>query len=271
MYAPGSGIWGTPTASVDWCEANYEHTRYVCEFYNTLSSTALIAAGALGLWLHRRTLERRFLLAFSALVIVGAGSIAFHATLRFECQMLDELPMLYTVLVMLYILFENRRERRFGRWFPAVLVALGIVLSSLSAFTRGAVQANVFRISFTALEFYSLYLVYRIQRSSDNPLVRTLFRVGIASYACAIGCWTVDLEGCAWVGGVLPAHGIPNPQLHAWWHVLVSNGLYLLTLMLAGHRLDVLGQRGELRFAGGAIPYLAIAPHPIPVPARARA
>src|SRR5947209_6342934 len=93
-------FWGTPTSSVDWCEANYAHTPYVCELFNTVSSLAMLAAGLAGLWLHRRVLERRFMLAFVALAVVGAGSIAFHATLLFQMQMLDELPMLYLALIL---------------------------------------------------------------------------------------------------------------------------------------------------------------------------
>jgi dihydroceramidase len=186
---------------------------------------------------------------------VGVGSVAFHATLRFELQMLDELPMLYTALVMIYILLESGRERRFGAWFPAALVAHGALVTSLSAFTRGALQFYLFQLSFASMEFFALYRVYRVYRRTSSGVVRRLYRLGMGSYAVAVALWFTDLKACGFVAGVLPSHGIPNPQLHAWWHVLVSCGLYLLTLMLAFDRLQVLDRRPELRFAG-ALPYV---------------
>jgi dihydroceramidase len=253
---PGAGFWGPPTSSVDWCEANYEHTRYVCELYNTLSSTALVAAGLLGIALHRTTLEKRFLVAFAAIAVVGIGSIAFHSTLRFELQMLDELPMLYTALVLIYIVLEDRAEPRFGPWFPRVLAAHGALVSALSAFTRGALQFYLFQFSFASMELFGLYRAYRVYRRSQSAVARTLFRAGASAYAVAVGLWFVDLEECDLVGRFLPAHGFPNPQLHAWWHVLVSCGLYLLMVMLAWDRLEVLGERPQLRFVAGMVPYL---------------
>ena len=33
-----SGFFGPPTATIDWCERNYEMTRYIAEFWNTLSN-----------------------------------------------------------------------------------------------------------------------------------------------------------------------------------------------------------------------------------------
>ncbi|MFY0577328.1 ceramidase domain-containing protein [Cystobacter fuscus] len=95
MTAAITGFWGPNTATVDWCETNYEHFHYVSELFNSVSSPAMVLAGALGILLHRRVLERRFILAFALVGVVGLGSIAFHATLLFQSQMMDELPMLY--------------------------------------------------------------------------------------------------------------------------------------------------------------------------------
>jgi dihydroceramidase len=252
---PAAGIWGPVTSSHDWCEVNYEHTRLICELFNTVSSLAMVAAGVLGIWLHRRTLERRFQLAYLIVAVVGLGSIAFHATLHRELQMLDELPMLYSALVMVYILLEDRPLRRFGWWFPAGLVALAVVGTAGEVFLRGPLQFGLFLGLFTSLEFFGLYRTWVIFRRSRDRTVRRLFGAGIGLYVLGELCWAADFQGCAFLGGVLPAHGLPNPQLHAWWHLLVSGGLYTLTLMIGYQRLQVLGARPHLGWAGW-LPYL---------------
>jgi dihydroceramidase len=248
------GFWGQPTATVDWCERNYVHSFYVCELLNTLSSFSMVAAGLIGIALHQRLLEKRFLLAFAAVCLVGVGSITFHASLRFELQLLDELPMLYSALIMVYILLENRAERRFGAWFPALLVVHALLVTTLTAFTRGKLQFYLFHASFGSLEFFGLYRVYRISRRSSDVVVHRLFRVGMGAYAVALFCWITDLKACETLDGTLPRLGLVNPQLHAWWHILVSVGLYLLVVLVAYDRLQVLGRKPRIDRWLGFVP-----------------
>jgi dihydroceramidase len=257
LAAPSPGFWGAPTSSVDWCEANYRYSPYICELYNTLSSFALVLAGLCGARFHWRVLERRFLLAFLALFTVGIGSVAFHATLQFELQMLDEVPMLWLALVMIYTLLENQPQRRFGPWFPALLVVHGALVSLLALSTRGRVEFWTFQVSFSSTEFYGLYRVWRIHRRSRNASVHRLFRWGMGFYLVAIALWSVDTHLCSFVGVTLPSWGLFNPQLHAVWHVLVSMGFYSLVLLIAYDRFDVLGVRAGLDRRFGIIPVLS--------------
>jgi dihydroceramidase len=258
LSATAPGFWGTPTSSVDWCEENYRYSPYICELFNTLSSFALVFAGGLGWWLHRTLLEPRFRVALLALGVVGVGSVAFHATLRFELQMLDELPMLWLALVMLYALLEDRPARRYGLWFPALLVAAGVVVSLLTALSRGRVEFLVFQVSFTSTEFYGLYRVWRIHRRSHDRRVHRLFRSGMAFYALAVASWIVDMRLCSLVSRTLPALGLFNPQLHAVWHVLVSFGFYSLVVLIALDRCDVLGKAVTLERWLGIVPRLVL-------------
>lgn len=249
------GFWGPPTSSVDWCEANYAHVPIVAELYNTLSSLAIVAAGVVGLWMHRRLLERRFLLCFASVALVGLGSIAFHATLRFELQMADELPMLYSAIIMVFILVENRvrerrPERRLGAWFPWALAAHGVLVTTLTALSRGRLQFYLFQLSFGSMELFSLIGVYLLQRRADAP-VRRLFRWGMAAYLVAIVLWSIDIGACPLLSAWLPF----NPQLHAWWHVLVSFGFYALLLVAAHVRLERLGRAPAIEWHG-ALPRL---------------
>jgi len=257
MHAPANtGYWGATTATVDWCESNYAHLDYVCELFNSASSLAMVLAGVLGIALHRRVLERRFLLAFGMVSVVGLGSIAFHATLLFQHQMMDELPMLYLALLMVYILVENRPERRFGRWFPLALLGYAVLATYLTAFSRGRLQFYLFQVSFASLEFFALARVYLIHRRGQDAQARRVFQLGMGAYALAIAVWLSDNRFCSTLNETLPAHGIPNPQFHAWWHVLVSCGFYALLLVIAHDRLKTLGQTPRLRFAAGVIPHV---------------
>lgn len=221
-----AGYWGLPTSTIDWCEQNYAVTPYVAEFFNTVSSLAMVIAGVLGA--SRRTLDGRVRIAFGLLVLVGVGSIAFHGTLRRELQMLDELPMLYLVTWLVWLLVETGPAPRFGRWFPAALVAYVLLATAAAALAHGGAQFYAFHASFGALELFCLGRVTWLAFRPENRATRAQFLLGIAAYALGLGLWFVDLLDCPGVSVTLPGLGVPNPQLHAWWHLLVSVGFFLL-------------------------------------------
>ena len=221
-----AGFWGVPTATIDWCEQNYAVTPYVAEFFNTVSSLAMVVAGVVGA--GRRDMDGRVRVAFGLLAVVGLGSIAFHGTLLRQLQMLDELPMLYLVTWLVWLLVETGPQRRLGRWLPAALAAYVLLATGAVAFARGGVQFLAFHVTFGALELFCLGRVTWLALQPANAPVRRRFFVGLGAYALGIGLWFVDLLDCSWVSVTLPRLGVPNPQLHAWWHVLVSVGFFLL-------------------------------------------
>ena len=97
------GYWGAHDAEFDWCERNYRWSPYCAEFWNVTTSL-LYTAAAIALWRANADIIHAdastvpeggclgaMLLALGA---TGIGSAAFHATLRYDMQLLDELPML---------------------------------------------------------------------------------------------------------------------------------------------------------------------------------
>jgi dihydroceramidase len=196
---------------------------------------AMVVAGLVGLSMRRFAREIR--VAFGLLVLVGVGSIAFHGTLRFELQMLDELPMLYLVTWLVWLLVETGPARRLGSWFPAALLGYVVLATAGATLNRGDAQFVAFHVSFGALEIFCLGRVTWIALHPENRSVRGAFALGLAAYVVGIAVWFVDLKACHWVSVTLPAHGIPNPQLHAWWHVLVSFGFFLLLSVVSFDRL----------------------------------
>jgi hypothetical protein len=95
--------WGHHTGTIDWCETNYSHSRYIAEFVNSLTNFPSIFLGLYGLY-HTQThgIPLRYGLCFLGLSLIGIGSFGFHASLRWEWQLMDELPMVR-------IIFRNDR------------------------------------------------------------------------------------------------------------------------------------------------------------------
>ena len=84
---------------------NYVHFDYIAETYNTLSNVAFLVLGMHG-FLTSRGLPHstRHALAHLGMVLVGAGSFIFHGTLLWHAQvLLDELPMIWTACLLVYI------------------------------------------------------------------------------------------------------------------------------------------------------------------------
>jgi dihydroceramidase len=264
------GHWGLITSSVDWCELNYQFSHYIAEFWNSTSSFSMVFAGLFGILLHRSIVETRFLLAFFFVSVLGIGSVMFHGSLKHETQMLDELPMLYAAFTTTFILLENEISLK-RNWLAPFLFAWSIVTSCATFFASGTWQFVMFHASFGSAEFFSLYRVYAIySKWRDNPKtdskttiiqkdITYLFKRGMTSYGIGLFVWQFDLRYCRLLQVIWPKwSGLPNPQFHAWWHVCVSCGFYLLITLTVYDRMIVLKTEPKLCWFSNIVPYVGL-------------
>ncbi|KAK3816612.1 MAG: ceramidase-domain-containing protein [Benniella sp.] len=300
-----NGYWGPPTSSVDWCEDNYAISYYVAEFFNSFSSFAMILLGEAACYSINRlqaSMEQsyakntatgttttgttttaikppslfRFKLAFRTITVVGIGSFLFHATLLHHMQMLDELPMLYAVLVLFFCLIESR----FGpqpAWFPKLLTLHGTLVTGLVAFTKGNFQFFCFHATFGSLEVITLGLIFWVYRArrTEYPDIKRTYELGMGLYALAVAVWMTDLNFCekyllAWApesirlwmhqhvfasasssSDNMEQWIVKDLYLHAWWHTFVSMGLYLLSTVIMLDGLIVQGWKPKIEMRGG--------------------
>eukprot|EP00439_Symbiodinium_sp_Y106_P037235 s1631_g4.t1 len=153
-------FWGLPTSIVDWCEANYAHTPYVAEFFNTLTAVPMVAVSVWGLYLCvRYGLELRFYLCWVGIGAVGVGTLAFHAMLHPVGQATDELAMICASMVFLYVVLEADYLEAHRPWLPA-MQSLGTAYFTSPFFFPFFVAAygcTVLLIIFQAYRVYKLY------------------------------------------------------------------------------------------------------------------
>ncbi|KAI7886378.1 ceramidase [Mucor mucedo] len=140
-----SGYWGNVTSSVDWCEENYTHCFYIAEFWNTISSFAMIALGLLGVALHHQSLGWRLSNSYLLICVVGIGSVLFHATLQFEHQMWDEVPMIWCACYLLFVLLDEFRYR--GRWVAVSIACYCLFATLVTSRNKGSTQFYMFQTS----------------------------------------------------------------------------------------------------------------------------
>lgn len=96
--------------SIRFCEPAHVHTPYIAELSNTISSLSYVLVGLWNVWdvwnvwsLQQRNdgCMVRWCMGWNV-VGIGVGSALFHATQRFDTELMDELPMLSLMLLWLY-------------------------------------------------------------------------------------------------------------------------------------------------------------------------
>uniref|UniRef100_A0A915IHN2 Alkaline ceramidase n=1 Tax=Romanomermis culicivorax TaxID=13658 RepID=A0A915IHN2_ROMCU len=187
--AKNLSLWfGFGSSPVDWCETNYVHSLYIAEYFNTLSNIPMIVLPLLGLYLNRSyfnhvTPSAKW--AFVVYVFVGLSSAYYHATLSLFGQLLDELGILYVLVVGHMVWFPSMR------FWPEFLKKRRIVCSILS-FLNPAINAYALMIVGATLliRLVADVLISDYQESNELGVI-----CGAISGA-AISIWLSDRTMC---------------------------------------------------------------------------
>ncbi|VDC05795.1 unnamed protein product [Peniophora sp. CBMAI 1063] len=249
MYSTDSlstGFWGPVTATIDWCEANYQFSRHIAESANTFSNLFTLSFALYGARsILREGLPARYLTSWAGLALVAVGSIAFHATLMYEAQMADELPMIYTTSWAVFVVSDTLPG--FKIRFRSKALVFGITLFNV-LFTwsylddRNPVHRNpvyhqiVFGAGLVVCTIRVTYLMKLSHTASTlprsmNTSTTRLFLAGVGLFVTGFFIWNLDNIFCDTITRWKKSMGWPAAFLlegHAWWHFFTGAGVYFM-------------------------------------------
>eukprot|EP00794_Sanderia_malayensis_P011350 gene11350-12534_t len=286
MAPIGYGIWGRPTSTIDWCEENYVVTSLIAEFWNTISNWIMIIPPVIAAFISwKNQLESRIVFAHLSIAMVGLGSFAFHCTLLYNMQLLDELPMIYGTCILIYGMLElNSKENVMNRQLVILFAILSFLISVIYVVV---VNPAFFQFSYAVLatSLFSLtvynyrqdvFRVYQLNTTRINNVIGILrnycnygFRkyrgslallvISVSSYLFGFVLWNIDNNFCPHMRHAreaLPSFVKPITQLHAWWHTFAGAGTYVSILYGTHLRLKCLGYKPVLKVYYRFIPII---------------
>ncbi|XP_077332428.1 alkaline ceramidase 1 isoform X1 [Lithobates pipiens] len=209
-------IFARHSSEVDWCEANYLHSEYVAEYYNTVSNISFLFVGPLMMYLLHPYACRRTLMVHGVWIlftVIGLFSMYYHMTLSFFGQLLDELSILWVICLGYSIWFPQPHFPRFitSRSQFGVVIFITAVISTLLSFVKPTVNAYVLN----CITIHILYvLVKEIRKCTDKDIINLAF-MSFYLWLLAISCWLSDRLCCNFWKRINFCY------LHSFWHIFI--------------------------------------------------
>jgi len=234
------GHWPAPSADFDWCEPNYVYSPWIAELWTTVTSLLFLIGPAL-LWSKSENWSVRLNLLL--VVAIGLGSAAFHGTLQYEAQLLDELPMIMYICHTVALLSRPDVTCPKALWVGGASLSLLLFATSREDAAHKAGRCAMvlgFSSCFVWLAFSLAPLCNQLdQRAAGGGSVKYFYTrryqsAGLAVLV-AILSWVTDNLGCRKLQS-LP-FGLPYPQLHALvWHTGMAYVCGSLCVSVVGKR-----------------------------------
>lgn len=251
---PDGGYWNKVTSTIDWCEENYVVTPYIAEAINTISNSVFILLAGYAMWSSlRNKLEIRFFLISFGFALVGVGSWLFHMTLKYEFQLLDELPMIYATCIPMWSVFsEGVTTKKSITIGTSVLVGANLLTAVYLYFKDPTIHQVAYALLnvFIVGRSYHLTLKFVDDAKARQQLYTTMLR-GIGTFLLGYFLWNLDVHFCnGWIS-LRRSIGMPYGfffELHGWWHVLTGTGVYYYVVYLEYLRIFLLKQENDYKF-----------------------
>ncbi|SGZ56244.1 CIC11C00000002494 [Sungouiella intermedia] len=226
------GYWGIPTSTIDWCEENYVVSSYIAEALNTVTNSCFIALASFAIY-HGYTnkLDLRFILSALGFLLVGIGLWLFHMTLKYEYQLLDELPMIYATCIPFWSVFSQSKSTK-----GSVIVGLSIFFAAnlLTAIYLHFKNPTIHQAAYALLNAGIIFQSARLAHNNihDKAALKQLNRTmifGVSIFLLGYFLWNVDIHFCPQARATRREWGIPYGFIlegHGWWHILTGTGVY---------------------------------------------
>jgi len=270
------GVWGPVTATLDWCEANYQFSRYIAEMANTISNLVTIGVAWVGARLVRKeAMPDRYFWGYLGFGIVGLGSFAFHATLMYSAQLADELPMILSSSWSCFILLDTEPTFAWTKRTYALMTTY-VLFNASFALAYGIYRNPIFhQVIFAILVLTMVYRVEVLIRFPDAKRpqlpksmvtqLRKTFFFGASTFLLGFVVWNLDNVFCGTITRWKKTVQWPAAFLlegHAWWHILTAIGTYFLLVGVQYLTLCVKESpaRTELSYAVGWVPFVRRVP-----------
>ncbi|CAF1509934.1 unnamed protein product [Rotaria sp. Silwood1] len=205
------------SSKVDWCEPNYVVSEYIAEFWNTVSNIFFFLVPPLMIFLFRpysKRVANGIAILWILVIIIGIGSVYFHATLSLVGQLVDEISILW-VLTIGYALFlpANYLPRSFRVHRHRFVYSCIIFALVITCFSFVYPYANAFALMILGLPAIGFIILHLLR--CDNSRIKNLGIHCFLMWVIAVIIWISDRVFCSyWLS-------ISFPYLHSIWHVLI--------------------------------------------------
>ena len=232
------GFWGEVTATVDWCEPNYEWSQYVAEPMNTVSNLSFVVMGLIGASHEYMQRSRKiFMYMYLTVASIGFGSMAFHGTLTLLGQEFDELPMVWFILGLIAVQMQDTVIIPSYKITTTTLTILYAMIYSVCHIYFRFVQ--VFQIHF-ALQIITMVITgffqfRNIHYSEKNGYlemddkVKNVVTLTVTSLLIGFAFWMIDYHGCEYFA-TMRKNNVwhVNPHGHVLWHLFMGYSAFCL-------------------------------------------
>lgn len=244
-----SSFWGPVTSTHEWCEPNYVHSSYIAEFYNTISNFPAIILALAGLVnALRQRFEKRFSILHISNMVLAIGSMLYHATLQRMQQQGDETPMVWEMLLYIYILYSP--DWHYRSTMPTFMFLYAVVFAVAHSLVRFGIG---FWVHYALLCLLCIPRMYKYYIYTEDKSAKQLAKLYLGTLTVGSLCWVFDRLLCRKV-----SHWYINPQGHALWHVMMGFNSYFANEFLMYCRAQQRGWNPRVKYLFVVFPFVGI-------------